>query len=446
MKFLNRKTYSSFLYLIIQAGLVLLPYSHFKWLPELGTTRPVSSVLFVITFGLAFISYAFKAKFHPVRTIKSFYYEHLAKLPGWQALRVWVLLIGLGTFSALITPFYGNFFQALNRLLGYWIIFSMLYCGYYAIQAFGIRRTSWWICIGYIPVLIYAVIETLAIINFPPALSIVLFIRRWFIVDFTWAHRMALFATEPSFIAFQLLLLIAVLPFLSNKLLRISTILLVGIGILFSKSGTVVLILGSYLVFRIIFSLKRRVLIRLMIALFILVLLFGIVYATLPALRSDLQELSASAMKIDRLRGMYYSSLIRGSYSRNLIYALIETHGLGLGIGQYGQFWKEIYLRHIDYHGFDILGEITHQLNSQDYMRPWSVILGFGSDLGILGMIILGFFFYFSFKPVFSPHGRAVILAGIIAMMGAYPIVTPHVWLAIAMMTAHELQLRPGLK
>lgn len=235
VKFLNRKTYSSFLNLIIQAGLVLLPYSHFKWLPELGTTRPVSSVLFVITFGLAFISYAFKEKFHPVRTIKSFYHEHLVKLPGWQALRVWVLLIGLGTFSAMITPLYGNFFQALNRLLGYWIIFAMLYCGYYAIQAFGIRRTSWWICIGYIPVLIYAVIETLAILDFPPALSIVVFIRHWFIVDFTWAHRMALFATEPSFIAFQLLLLMAVFPFLSNKLLRISTILLVGIGILFLK-------------------------------------------------------------------------------------------------------------------------------------------------------------------------------------------------------------------
>lgn len=443
---MNRKIYSSFINLIIQTGLVLLPYSHFKWLPELGTTRPVSSVLFVITFGLTFISYAFKEKFHPVRTIKSFYYEHLVKLQGWQALRVWLLLIGLGTLSALITPFYGNFFQALNRLLGYWIIFAVLYCGYYAIQAFGIRRTSWWICVGYIPVLVYAVVEALAILNFTPALSIVSFIRRWFIVDFTWAYRMTFFATEPSFIAFQLLLLIAVFPFVSNRLLRISTILLVGLGILFSKSGTVILILGSYLVFRIIFSLKRSVLVRLVIALLVLGLLFGIAYATLPALRSNLQELSASAMKIDRLRGMYYSSLIRSSYSRNLIYALIESRGLGLGIGQYGQFWREIYLRNIDYHSFDILGEVTNQLKSQDYMRPWSVILGFGSDLGILGMIILGSFFFFSFKPVFSPHGRAIILAGIIAMLGAYPIVTPHVWLAIAMMTAHELQLNPDSK
>jgi hypothetical protein len=346
----------------------------------------------------------------------------------------------------LITPIYGNFFQAINRLLGYGIIFAVLYCGYYAIQAFGIRRTSWWICVGYIPVLVYAVIEALAILNFAPALSIILFIRRWFIVDFVWANRMALFATEPSFISFQLLLLLAVLPFLSNKLLRISAILLVGMGILFSKSGTVILILGSYVVFRIAFSLKRPVLVRLVIALFVLVLLFGIAYTTLPALRSGLQELAASAMKVERLRGMYFSSLIRSSYSKNLIYSLIETRGLGLGIGQYGQFWKEIYLRHIDYHAFDILGEVTNQLNSQDYMRPWSVILGIGSDLGVVGMIILGFFFYYSFKPVFSPHGRAIIFAGIIAMMGAYPIVTPHVWLAIAMMTAYEMQLKPGSK
>jgi hypothetical protein len=77
----------------------------------------VSSVLFVITFGLAFISYALKEKFHPIRTIRSFYDEHLVKLPGWHALKFWLVLIGLGTLSALITPFYGNFLQALNRLL-----------------------------------------------------------------------------------------------------------------------------------------------------------------------------------------------------------------------------------------------------------------------------------------------------------------------------------------
>jgi hypothetical protein len=431
---------------LIKTGLVLLPYSHFKWLPDLGTTRPMSSVLFVFVFGFAFISQAFKEKFHPVRTIRKFYSEQLLKLPGWQALRYWLLLIGLGTLSALITPIYGNFFQALSRLLGYWIIFAMLYCGYYAIQAFGIHKTSWWISVGYIPVLVYAVIEALAVINFAPAVSFVLFIRRWLIVDFIWAHRLALFTTEPSFIAFQLLLLIAVMPFLSNKFLRVSSILLVGIGIIFSKSGTVILILGSYLIFLFIFSLKRAVFFRLAMVLCILVILFGIAYATLPGLRSNLQQLWVSAMKVDRLRGMYFSSLIRSSYSRNLIYAMLETRGLGLGIGQYGQFWKEIYLRHIDYHGFDILGEVTNQLNSTSYMRPWSVILGIGSDLGILGMVVLGFFFYYSFKPVSSSHGRAILLAGIIAMLGAYPIVTPHVWLAIALITAHEFQLHQGIK
>jgi hypothetical protein len=446
VKYLNRKTNSSFIKFLIKAGLVFLPYSHFKWLPDLGTTRPLSSVIFVITFGFAFIYYAFQEKFHPVRTIQSFYYEHLVKLPGWHALKFWLVLIGLGTLSALITPFYGNFFQALNRLLGYWIIFGMLYCGYYAIQVLGIHRTSWWIGVGYIPVLMYAVIESLAILNFAPALSLVLFIRRWLIVDFLWVHRLALFTTEPSFIAFQLLLLVAIVPFLANKFLRISTILLVALGIIFSKSGTVIVIFSSYLVFWILFSLKRSILVKLTLGLCILVLLFGIAVAALPGLRSNLQQVSTSAMKVERLRGMYFSSLIRSSYTRNLIYALIETRGLGLGIGQYGQFWKDIYLRHIDYHAFDILGEVTNQLNSSEYMRPWSVILGIGSDLGILGMIVLGFFFYFSFKPVFSPHGRAVILAGIIAMLGAYPIVTPHVWLAIAMMTAHELQLRQATK
>ena len=444
MKYLQKITFSSLKDLLIKTGLVLLPYSHFKWLPDLGTTRPVSSVLFVFAFGFAFISQVFKEKFHPVRTIRNFYSEQLLKLPGWQALRFWLLLIGLGTLSALITPFYGNFFQALNRLLGYWIIFTVLFCGYYAVQAMGILKTSWLISVGYVPVLIYAVIESLAVLNIAPAISFVLLFRRWLIVDFTWAHRLALFTTEPSFIAFQLLLLITVMPFLSSKFLRVNSILLVGLGLIFSKSGTVILILGSYFVFLFLFSLKRAFFYRFVLILCILVIAFGVAYAALPGLRSSMQQLWVSAMKVDRLRGMYFSSLIRSSYSRNLIYVMLETRGLGLGIGQYGQFWKEIYLRHIDYHGFDILGEVTNQLNSPAYMRPWSVILGIGSDLGIFGMILLGFFFYFSFKPVSSPHGRAILLAGIMAMLGAYPIVTPHVWLAIAMMTAHELQLKLG--
>jgi hypothetical protein len=427
--------------LLIQSGLVLLPFSHFKWLPELGTTRPISSILFVISLGLTFITYAVKENFRPIQTIRSLYFDHLKKIPGWQALKFWFILIFLGTLSAMITYFYGNFFQALNRLLGYWIIFAILYCGYTAIQAFGIHRTSWWIGVGYLPVLVYALVEALAVLNFQPAVTIILTIRRWVIVDFVWVNRMALFATEPSFIAFQLLLLVTILPFLSNKLLRISTVLIIGIGVIFSKSGTVILILGIYVLFRVLFSLKRPVLVRLLIALFVLFLIIAIAYALYPPLRTSIQELTHTALKIDRLRGMYYSSLIRSSYTRNLVYALIETRGLGLGIGQYGQFWKEIYIRHIDYYSFDILGEITHQLNSQEYMRPWSVILGIGSDLGIIGILILGLFFYYSSKPVHSPHGRAIILAGIVAMTGAYPIVTPHVWLAIAMVTAHELQL-----
>ena len=444
MKSLNKINSPSILNLLIQTGLVLLPFSHFKWLPELGTTRPVSSVLFVLAFGLAFLSYAVKQKFHPVLSIRSFYIDHLAHLPGWQALKFWLILIALGTISAFLTPFYGNFFQALNRLLGYWIIFSMLYCGYYAIQAFGIRRTCWYIGIGYIPVLLYAIIETLAIVNFPPALKAVLFIRHWIVVDFIWANRMALFTTEPSFISFQLLLLVAILPFLSNKLLRISSFLLLGLGILFAQSGTGVLVMGSYLFFRTILALKRPVLIRLLITGVVFVFLAGVAYATLPSLQTSLADLSESAFKIDRLRGMRYSYLIRSSYTKNLAYALLETRGLGLGIGQYGQFWKDIYLRHIDYHPFDVFGEITHQLNSNEYMRPWSVILGIGSDLGIPGMLILALFFYFSFKPALSSHGRAIILAGVVAMTGAYPIVTPHVWLAMAMITAHAVQLIPG--
>jgi hypothetical protein len=38
------------IHILIVTGWVLLPLSHFKWLPELGTTRPLSA----LPFGLAF--------------------------------------------------------------------------------------------------------------------------------------------------------------------------------------------------------------------------------------------------------------------------------------------------------------------------------------------------------------------------------------------------------
>jgi uncharacterized protein with PQ loop repeat len=63
-----------------------------------------------------------------------------------------------------------------------------------------------------------------------------------------------------------------------------------------------------------------------------------------------------------------------------------------------------------------------------------------GSDLGIIGLILFFTFIYQVFRCCQTAHAKAIMIAGFIALLGAYPIVTPHVWLALALMGGYGLQ------
>ena len=134
------------------------------------------------------------------------------------------------------------------------------------------------------------------------------------------------------------------------------------------------------------------------------------------------------------MKDMPISIAIRGGYVLNLIWVLIETRGLGLGIGQYGEFWREIFLRHINYQAYDIYGEVGRALESPQHMRPWSVIFGLGADLGLVGMGLFFGFVYNIWQVCRSAYGRALIVGGLLGLVGAYPIVTPHIWLALVLL------------
>lgn len=420
---------------LLVGGLLTLPYTHLRWLPNLGTTRPLSALPLALAAGLITLSNIPWSEF-ALRDPKKWgiLLRPFQALPGWAFLRWWLALIALGALSALITPFYGSFFQALNRLFGYTVIFVFLFCGLYAGQHLGLEKVSKWVGLGYLPVLGYAFIEAAATRGAPWAGKIVLFMRQWVIVDYRWLNRMSLFATEPSFIGFQVLLLIALFPFLKSRLLRLSTLALFGLIFVFTSSGMVLALVSIYLLALLVQSLPRRWLVWGILTLEILALLGVMVYALSPAMQAAGQELVGAMLANERIYNFFASSAIRSSYTRNLIYTLIETRGLGLGIGQYGMFWKEIYLRHVDYHAIDVRGEITQTLNSSEYMRPWSVVLGIGVDLGLVGLAIFLYFYYLILRACESRHGRAIATASFFALMGAYPIVTPHIWLGLALL------------
>ena len=89
------------------AGLVLLPFSHLRWLPNLGTTRPISSILFVFSLGLIVINYfilsVHRSDFSISKLFSLRYIRlQLQVIPGWQIIIPWIILILMGIISAAI--------------------------------------------------------------------------------------------------------------------------------------------------------------------------------------------------------------------------------------------------------------------------------------------------------------------------------------------------------
>jgi hypothetical protein len=423
---------------LVMLGFLSLPYTHFKWMPDLGATRPVSAVFFGLAFGLVVIQ-ALPSNGLSLRA----WLRWPKSWDNWPMLRWWVALIGLGILSAAITPFYGLPIQALTRLLGYVAIFITLFIAAYSLPRYGIKTIARWTLTGYVPVLGYAVVEVLAILNVDWALQFIQWFRTEFIISFSWNNRISLMTTEPSFTGFHLLLLMLLASYVTEKWLKYCGWALIVLCLLFTQSGTIFGLVATYFVLWGLFSLGPRILSRLTWA------TTGIGAVTLltnwliPQIQITIFNLAEKFFSIGRLFNMVISMQIRSNYTLNLVYALIETYGLGLGIGQYGFFWKEIYLRHIDYRQFDIFGEVHRALTVPgDYTKPWSVILGIGVDLGLAGLVLLFAFFWQVLRVLAKPRQQAMFFACLFGLFGAYPIVTPHLWLVLALMAGLGLELK----
>jgi len=252
---------------------------------------------------------------------------------------------------------------------------------------------------------------------------------------------MALMTTESSFVGFQLLLLLLLLPYVAEKWLKWCGWAVVLLCLVFTKSGTVVVLAAVYFGLWGLFSLRRRLLVWLAAAVSAATGAAILANGLSPAVRTAASRLVGAVFSVYRLKRMSISFQIRYHYLINLVYALQETHGVGLGIGQYGYFWKAIYLRHIDYTQFDPTGEMAQALSTTgSYMKPWSAILGIGVDLGIIGLALLVGFFWQVYRALAGPRHRALFFACLVGLAWAYPIITPHIWLALALMAGLGLE------
>ena len=335
--------------------------------------------------------------------------------------------------------------QALIRLLGYFAIFVTLFMAAYSLPRFGIHSIARWTLVGYLPVLVYSIFEALGTLKISWAYHFILWFRAEFLVSFPWGVRLALFTTEPSFVGFQILLIAFLLPFVAARWLRWTGIALILMSVVFSQSGTIYVLAAVVLILWGLFSLNRRTLSRLAATVLGLGGAAVLANALLPVVQPTIFKLAVSLFSFERLENMMISFQIRFHYILNILYAIIDTKGLGLGIGQYGYFWKEIYLKYIDYRQFDPGDEMARALTVPgEYMKPWSVILGIGVDLGLIGLGLLIGFFWQLYRCLNEPRQRAFFFACLVALAGAYPIITPHVWLALGLMAGIGLEQRRG--
>jgi hypothetical protein len=396
----------------------------------------LSAVFFTLAFGVLMVR-GLAANRGNLRELLSW----PGRWESWPMLRWWAALIGLGIISAAATFFYGLPVQAFIRLLGYAAIFMTLFIAAYSLSMYGIKWIARWTIIGYLPILIYALVEAAACLRQPLATQIIIQVRSALIVQYFWGGSMALLATEPSFVAFQLVLLVFLLSFGIENWLKWAGWILVTLCLIFTKSGTVVGLAIIYLGLWGLFLLKRHVLARLTLVIIGVTGMILLASWLSPGVHQIFERAVNALFTVGRLKLMSISANIRFYYILNLVYAILETRGLGLGIGQYGYFWKDIYQRHIDYHRFDPTGEVARALASTEgYMKPWSVILGVGVDLGLLGLGLLAGFFWQVYSALVTPRHRALFFACLAALAGAYPIVTPHVWLALALMAGIGLE------
>ena len=78
--------------ILLMVGFLLLPFSHLRWLPNLGTTRPLSSFLFAAAAGLIIIM-EILANWRRIfsRNVLQYVKEHLESLPGGKRFVPWWL-------------------------------------------------------------------------------------------------------------------------------------------------------------------------------------------------------------------------------------------------------------------------------------------------------------------------------------------------------------------
>lgn len=399
--------------LLLASSFVLMPWTDSKLLPPMGLTRPLSSVLFLLLVCLLLL-----------RTDKPFRLPAVAPRGVLSPLAV-LLLFGLASFA--IIPMYGSLFEGAARYIGYLVIFSCVYCAMLSIRYLGLQRIAELVYWGYFPLFFLGVVEAMAMSGNVDALTFIRIFHEWFITR-EWYGRLCLSSSEPSFLSFHIVLLAWLYPYVRNVWLRRFFLwAYLPLVVVFSRSGAV-LVTILLLVF-LHALLHKRYLIKCSAILGLIMLIFG----GLASL-ADVLPVSSRLANIENDT----SFNIRLIHIRNIINTVKDHHWIGLGVGQYGVFWRDTFLRqHYDLSISNRFGELTGYLSNPNYhARPWSFVLGVLADFGIVGLLVFLLFLFRLWRTCEERSDKVAVLMGFILICGAYPIVTPQIWVLYGLIAA----------
>jgi len=407
------------LYLLFVCGMALLPFSQ---LPFSNGTRPVSWAFWFIPIVLVCF----------VRLIRG--------TISWKELPFFVILLTL-TLYLFITPFLME--SSVNFILLYvgrvvaivagFGVYFLVITRFGGIVSPNILKRAY--IIVFLPITAYGLLVQIpAVLGVSWCLYLNVRIRSlltYFSIDI---GRLSWFASEPSFAAFQIASVIGVLLLFNKRQLWHNIyILMLILSLLFTKSiyGMILLTplvpLGLFVCLR---TLRGK-----LIIITVIVLLPIVIFTSLR---------STVSLPISRIENIKRdpSAIHRYLLLKSTIVAGLKTFGVGVGVGQYQNRWREF----IDSQG-SLFPYATPALKGKfnrsipgDY-KPYSVIGGMWAELGVMGLfaIILPFFMVIkdvmtSSMPTMVRYELYCVLSFVfLSFIGAYPISMPHMWFLLAL-------------
>lgn len=323
----------------------------------------------------------------------------------------YILVIGIFAVSVIVNFPDLQYREAIIKLAGLTVGFGYFFL---AARGFGLgTRAERYLISAYRPVLLVGVIQVLSLLT-GDLFSLRRVIREVLVSNPSQIpYRISLLVSEPSFMAFQVPLLL----YLYHKYKRWEEMTILFVILFFTKSVNVYLIVFvfyvSYFTYKLIVSDNKKY-----------YLLLSVALAPITYYIMDLSGISNRILAIQS----DYSARVRFGFALSVLFTFIE-YPLGVGAGQYGSVAQEIILKYnVPFPARYPISTLSSNVN------PWSFIVGLLAEGGIF---VIPALVYFSVKIFRMSLDNAAIFSSAVCstflLLQVHPPATPYIWIMLGL-------------